>query len=60
MAGIAEPTSGLRIPGTLRAAQFLLSSDVFLETHRLEVVVQFGAAPTSRAGLGLVGTARDC
>ena len=54
---IAEPTSGLRIPGTLRAAQFLLSSEAFLETHRPEVVVQFGAAPTSRAGLGLVGAA---
>jgi 2-succinyl-5-enolpyruvyl-6-hydroxy-3-cyclohexene-1-carboxylate synthase len=54
---IAEPTSGLRMPGTLRAAQFLLSSEAFLETHRPEVVVQFGAAPTSRAGLGLVGAA---
>jgi 2-succinyl-5-enolpyruvyl-6-hydroxy-3-cyclohexene-1-carboxylate synthase len=57
MAGHREPTSGLRIPGTLGAAQFLLSSEAFLETHRPEVVVQFGAAPTSRAGLGLVGAA---
>jgi 2-succinyl-5-enolpyruvyl-6-hydroxy-3-cyclohexene-1-carboxylate synthase len=54
---IAEPTSGLRVPGSMRAAQFLLSNEGFLETHRPEVVVQFGAAPTSRAGLGLVGAA---
>jgi len=54
---IAEPTSGLRVPGSLRAAQFLLSNEGFLDTHRPEVVVQFGAAPTSRAGLGLVGAA---
>ena len=54
---IAEPTSGLRVPGTLRGAQFLLSNARFLETYRPEVVVQFGAAPTSRAGLGLVGAA---
>ena len=53
---IAEPTSGLRVPGTLRAAQFLLSNEKFLGSHRPEVVVQFGAAPTSRAALGLVGT----
>ena len=54
---IAEPTSGLRVPGTLKGAQFLLANAMFLETHRPEVVVQFGAAPTSRAGLGLVGAA---
>jgi 2-succinyl-5-enolpyruvyl-6-hydroxy-3-cyclohexene-1-carboxylate synthase len=54
---IAEPTSGLRVPGTLRAAQFLLSNEDFFEAHPPEVVVQFGAAPTSRAALGLVGAA---
>jgi 2-succinyl-5-enolpyruvyl-6-hydroxy-3-cyclohexene-1-carboxylate synthase len=54
---IAEPTSGLRVSGTLRAAQFLLSNEKFLGSHRADVVVQFGAAPTSRAALGLVGAA---
>lgn len=54
---IAEPTSGLRVSGTLRAAQFLLSNEKFLGSHRADVVVQFGAAPMSRAALGLVGAA---
>jgi 2-succinyl-5-enolpyruvyl-6-hydroxy-3-cyclohexene-1-carboxylate synthase len=54
---IAEPTSGLRVPGTLSAAQFLLSNDPFLDAHLPQVVVQFGTAPTSRAALGLVGSA---
>ena len=54
---IAEPTSGLRVSGTLRAAQFLLSNRKFLGSHRADVVVQFGAAPMSRAALGLVGAA---
>jgi 2-succinyl-5-enolpyruvyl-6-hydroxy-3-cyclohexene-1-carboxylate synthase len=54
---IAEPTSGLRVPGTLSAAQFLLSNEPFLDAHLPDVVVQFGAAPTSRAALGLVGSA---
>ncbi|MGH2590249.1 MAG: 2-succinyl-5-enolpyruvyl-6-hydroxy-3-cyclohexene-1-carboxylic-acid synthase [Actinomycetota bacterium] len=55
---IAEPTSGLRLPGTLAAAQFLLSSERFANAHEPELVVQFGAAPTSRAALALVGTTR--
>jgi 2-succinyl-5-enolpyruvyl-6-hydroxy-3-cyclohexene-1-carboxylate synthase len=54
---IAEPTSGLRVPGSLSAAQFLLSDEPFLDAHLPDVVVQFGAAPTSRAALGLVGSA---
>ena len=53
---IAEPTSGLRVPGTLSAAQFLLSNEPFLDAHLPDVVAQFGAAPTSRAALGLVGS----
>ena len=55
---IAEPTSGLRVPGALRAAQFLVSNEGFLEAHQPDLVVQFGAATTSRAALGLVGAAR--
>jgi 2-succinyl-5-enolpyruvyl-6-hydroxy-3-cyclohexene-1-carboxylate synthase len=53
---IAEPTSGLRVPGTLSAGQFLLSNERFIDAHLPDVVVQFGAAPTSRAALGLVGS----
>jgi 2-succinyl-5-enolpyruvyl-6-hydroxy-3-cyclohexene-1-carboxylate synthase len=50
---LAEPT-GLRVPGSLTAGQFLLTNARFLDAHVPEVVVQFGAAPTSRAGLELV------
>jgi 2-succinyl-5-enolpyruvyl-6-hydroxy-3-cyclohexene-1-carboxylate synthase len=51
---LAEPTSILRVPGTLSAGQFLLSDEPFADTHVPEVVLQFGAAPTSRAGLEMV------
>ncbi|HET8525332.1 MAG TPA: 2-succinyl-5-enolpyruvyl-6-hydroxy-3-cyclohexene-1-carboxylic-acid synthase, partial [Actinomycetota bacterium] len=51
---LAEPTSWLRVPGTLSAGQFLLGDGPFANTHVPDVVVQFGAAPTSRAGLELV------
>ncbi len=55
---IAEPTSGLRVPGALSAGQFLLANEAFCGSHLPELVVQFGAAPTSRAGLGFVATAK--
>jgi 2-succinyl-5-enolpyruvyl-6-hydroxy-3-cyclohexene-1-carboxylate synthase len=51
---IAEPTSGLRIRGALSAGAFLLASESFISSHVPELVVQVGAAPTSRAGLGFV------
>ena len=51
---LAEPTSGLRVRGTLSAGQFLLQNPRYLEEHVPDVVVQFGAAPTSRAGLELI------
>ena len=51
---LAEPTSNVRVPGALSAGQFLIANDRFLSSHMPDVVLQFGAAPTSRAGLELV------
>lgn len=51
---LAEPTSNLRAPGSLSAGQFLIADERFLGSHVPDVVVQLGAAPTSRAGLELV------
>ena len=51
---VAEPTSGLRIPGALTAGQPLLADERFASSNVPEVVVQFGAAPTSRPALALV------
>jgi 2-succinyl-5-enolpyruvyl-6-hydroxy-3-cyclohexene-1-carboxylate synthase len=51
---VAEPTSGCRVPGVLGAGQFLLATDAFRARHLPDLVVQFGAAPTSRPALALV------
>ena len=54
---VAEPTSGLRIPGAVSTGSLLLGDPDFASAHVPEVVLQVGAAPTSRAGLALVGEA---
>lgn len=51
---VAEPHSGARRPGALPAGQLLLAGEGFARRHLPEVVVQVGAAPTSRAALSLV------
>ncbi len=51
---VAEPTSGLRLPGALAAGQGLLGEETFAASHLPEAVLQVGAAPTSRAGLAAV------
>ncbi|HEU4527047.1 MAG TPA: 2-succinyl-5-enolpyruvyl-6-hydroxy-3-cyclohexene-1-carboxylic-acid synthase [Actinomycetota bacterium] len=53
----AEPTSGLRVPGVLSAPTALLADERFASSHVPDVVLQLGAAPTSRAGLALTATA---
>ena len=54
---IAEPHSGARSGDASSAAQFLLSNEAFAAAHRPQVVLQFGAAPTSRASLSFVANA---
>ena len=54
---IAEPTSRLRVPGSLSAAQFLLAEPGFARKHRADVVVQIGAAPTALPALSFVAAA---
>ncbi|MGH2636741.1 MAG: 2-succinyl-5-enolpyruvyl-6-hydroxy-3-cyclohexene-1-carboxylic-acid synthase, partial [Actinomycetota bacterium] len=51
---IAEPISGVRGAGALGAGQFLLENAGFASAHVPDVVLQVGAAPTSRPTLELV------
>jgi 2-succinyl-5-enolpyruvyl-6-hydroxy-3-cyclohexene-1-carboxylate synthase len=46
---LAEPTSGVRVPGVFTAGQALLSSDAFMHEMRPDLVLQVGAMPTTRA-----------
>jgi 2-succinyl-5-enolpyruvyl-6-hydroxy-3-cyclohexene-1-carboxylate synthase len=56
---IAEPTSCARRPGIALAAGQALLGSRWLDDLRPEVVVQFGAAPTTRASQGLVASAPE-
>ena len=54
---IAEPTSGSRRPGTcLEAGQAMIGSE-WAAAHRPEVLIQFGAAPTTRITQAFVASA---
>jgi 2-succinyl-5-enolpyruvyl-6-hydroxy-3-cyclohexene-1-carboxylate synthase len=52
---VAEPHSGARTPEALGAGQLLLANERFVDGRVPDVVLQIGAAPTSRAALSLVG-----
>jgi 2-succinyl-5-enolpyruvyl-6-hydroxy-3-cyclohexene-1-carboxylate synthase len=54
---LAEPTSGLRVPGALEAGQALLAAEPFAAAREAEAVLQVGAAPTSRPALAICASA---
>jgi 2-succinyl-5-enolpyruvyl-6-hydroxy-3-cyclohexene-1-carboxylate synthase len=55
---LVEPTSTARRPGaSLAAGQAVIASEAWASAHRPEVVIQFGAAPTSRPTQAFVASA---
>lgn len=54
---LAEPTSGARQPETSLAAGQALIAGAWAGAHRPDVVIQFGASPTSRATQRFVASA---
>jgi len=56
---LAEPTSGARQPGSSLAAGQAMIEGPWAEAHPPEVVIQFGAHPTSRATQRFVASAEQ-
>jgi 2-succinyl-5-enolpyruvyl-6-hydroxy-3-cyclohexene-1-carboxylate synthase len=54
---IGEPTSRLRVPGSMSVGPLLLADPAFARAHVPQVVVQLGPAPTSRAALAFAAAA---
>ena len=54
---IGEPTSRLRVPGSMSAASLVLADPRFASGHVPEVVLQLGPAPTAREGLAFAAAA---
>ena len=54
---LAEPTSGARQPGSSLAAGQALIASTWAESRQPDVVIQFGASPTSRATQRFVASA---
>jgi len=55
---LAEPVSNARMPGTaLLAGQGLIADGVWSAGHRPDIVIQLGAAPTTRATQAFVASA---
>lgn len=56
---IAEPTSGARRPGAALTAGVALAASPWLDAHRPDVVLQVGAAPTSRTVSAIAASADE-